>query len=151
MTTKLIHNPQFMFRDAELERILAQLRQNKSVLLTGIRRTGKTQVVKEALFRFQQSGGEAHYLDVQDYVSLQAFYRDLLAVMPQSIKQKLNDKLSEIGAVPSKLLNWLSAHVGKVGAAGFTVEMSGTDNSLTRYWEVFADQLAIILVEHPPE
>ncbi|MFT4924389.1 MAG: AAA+ ATPase superfamily predicted ATPase [Phenylobacterium sp.] len=70
MTTKLIHNPQFMFRDAELERILTQLRQNKSVLLTGLRRTGKTQVVKEALFRFQQSGGEAHYLDVQDYVSL---------------------------------------------------------------------------------
>lgn len=151
MTAKLIHNPQFMFRDAELERILTQLRQNKSVLLTGIRRTGKTQVVKEALFRFQQSGGEAHYLDVQDYVSLQAFYRDLLAVMPHSIQQKLNDKLAKAGAVPSKLLNWLSSHVGKVGAAGVTVELNSTDNSLARYWEVFAEQLAVILVEHPPE
>jgi hypothetical protein len=149
---KLVHDPQFMFRDAELERILMQLNQNKSVLLTGIRRTGKTQVVKEALFRYQESGGEAHYLDVQDYVSLNSFYRDLLAVMPQSVKQKLNDKLAKLGAVPTKFMTWFSSHISKVGAAGVSVEMTGVevrsgDDALARYWETIAEQLMAVLSE----
>lgn len=148
MTDKLIHNDQFMFRNSELTRIQTQLEQNKSILLVGIRRTGKTQVVKEALYRFQQSGGKAHYLDVQNYVSLHNFYRDLLAIMPKSVTQKLNDKLASLGAVPSKLLNWLSSHIDKVGAAGVSIEISSNDDTLTRYWETLGEQLGQILKEH---
>ena len=151
MADKLTHNPQFMFRESELSRIQTQLEQNKSILLVGIRRTGKTQVVKEALFRFQQSGGTAHYLDVQNYVSLNNFYRDLLAVMPKSVKQKLNDKLSSVKTIPSKLLNWFSSHVNKVGGAGLSIEMSNNDDTLARYWEVLAEQLGQILKAHPTE
>ena len=40
-----LHNLRFMFREAELTRILNALEQGKSILLTGIRRTGKSSIV----------------------------------------------------------------------------------------------------------
>ncbi len=84
-------NPRFMFREAELTRILDALSQGKSILLTGIRRTGKTSVVHEVLHQ-QTEYGPVKYLDVQSYTSLEAFYRDILKQMPQGVIEKLCKK-----------------------------------------------------------
>ena len=110
-----------MFRDAELTRILDALNQGKSILLTGIRRTGKTSVVKEVLHR-QAKYSPVKYLDVQDYVSLDAFYRDILKQMPQSVIKKLSKKLSTAHQLPDRLLNWIRGHIDQVGVAGNKVD-----------------------------
>jgi AAA+ ATPase superfamily predicted ATPase len=45
----IVANPNFMFREAELARILDRLSEGQSVLPAGIRRTGKTKLVKAVL------------------------------------------------------------------------------------------------------
>ena len=141
------YNPKFMFRDSEITRILDAISQGKSVLLTGIRRTGKTSVVKVVLHQ-QKEYSPVAYLDVQDYVSLDAFYRDILKEMPKSVIEKLSISLSKTHQIPDRLFNWIRGHIDQVGVAGNEVDFNPPDNSLSRYWETLVDQLATILSQH---
>jgi len=141
------HNPTFMFRNSEITRILDAISQGKSVLLTGIRRTGKTSVVKEVLHQ-QTEFSPVMYLDVQDYVSLDAFYRDILKEMPKSVIEKLSISLSKTHQIPDRLFNWIRGHIDQVGVAGNEVDFNPPENSLSRYWETLVDQLATIISQH---
>jgi len=136
-----------MFRNSEITRILDAISQGKSVLLTGIRRTGKTSVVKEVLYQ-QTEFSPVMYLDVQDYVSLDAFYRDILKEIPKSVIEKLSISLSKTHQIPDRLLNWVRGHIDQVEVAGNEVDFNPPDNSLSRYWETLVDQLATIISKH---
>lgn len=126
----------FMFRERELTRILNAWEDGRSVLLVGIRRTGKTRLMKEALRR-QKAKSHVHYLDVADYTRLHDFYRDLLAVMPSTLMNKTLTVLKTAGSVPNALINWVRGHVDKVGAFGMEVDLNAIQDAppLTRYWE----------------
>jgi len=104
-------------------------------------------VVKEVLHQ-QTEFSPVMYLDVQDYVSLDAFYRDILKEMPKSVIEKLSISLSKTHQIPDRLLNWIRGHVDQVEVAGNEVDFNPPDNSLSRYWETLVDQLATILSQH---
>lgn len=126
----------FMFRERELMRILSAWEDGRSVLLVGIRRTGKTRLMKEALRR-QKAKSQVLHMDVADYTRLHDFYRDLLAAMPSTLMNKTLTVLKTAGSVPNALMNWVRGHVDKVGAFGMEVDLNAAqdDPPLTRYWE----------------
>lgn len=144
-------NPHFMFREAELERVLDRLAEGQSVLLVGIRRTGKTEVLKEAYARLPEPPykTEAVFLDVQDYTSLATFYSDLLRAMPSDVMDHLQQALASLRLVPSKLGNWIRGQFDKVSAEGVDIEFRAPDQELQRYWEPIVEQLAKILAKTP--
>ncbi len=146
----LTRDPNFMFREAELLRILDRLSEGQSVLLAGIRRTGKSELVKAVLVKLPEQPG-AVYLDVQDYTSLTAFYSDLLRYMPSGITDKLQQNLSALRLAPSKITNWIRSQIGGISAEEVSVEFRPPDDDLQRYWEPIIEQLAKILDKTPTE
>lgn len=141
---------QFMFRRQELKRILSALRDGRSVLLVGIRRTGKTRLMKEAL-RQQKEFGPVYYLDVADYTQLYAFYRDLLSAMPKGVMNAALDLLKCAGNLPNTVMNWLRNHVDKVSGLGVEVDLNAPEDQerLVRYWESVVKALLEILEKTP--
>lgn len=147
----ITRNPNFMFRDAELERITDRLtKEGQSVLLTGIRRTGKTELVKAVLAKLPAQP-EAVFLDVQDYTSLTTFYSDLLRHMPSDITDTLQQTLTALRLVPSKISDWIRSQFDKVSKGDVAVEFRLPDDDLQRYWEPVVEQLAKILDKTPTE
>jgi tRNA A37 threonylcarbamoyladenosine biosynthesis protein TsaE len=146
----ITRNPNFMFREAELLRILDRLSEGQSVLLAGIRRTGKTELVKAVLAKLPKQT-EAVYLDVQDYTSLTIFYSDLLRHMPKDVASMLQQSLTALRLAPSKLIDWFRTQVDNVSASEVTVEFRPPDDDLQRYWEPIVEQLAKILAKTPTE
>jgi len=146
----ITRHPNFMFREAELLRILDRLSEGQSVLLTGIRRTGKTELVKAVLVELPEQP-EAVYLDVQDYTSLTTFYSDLLRHMPKDIVGMLQQSLTVLRLAPSKLIDWFRSQVDNVSASEVTVEFRPPNDDLQRYWEPIVEQLAKILAKTPTE
>ena len=148
MPTTHLKNPDFKFRQQELTRISHSLAHGQSILLTGIRRTGKTQVLKAALVQHAERGGLVGFLDVSDYVSLQDFYRDLLRQMPNSVLDKLTIALAGMKSVPDRLLSWFRSHVDKVGYAGAEVDFNPPDDALPRYWQPVVEKLQQVLSQY---
>lgn len=63
-------------------------------MLTGIRRTGKSEVLKAALHRYLQANQRVGFLDVQNENNLVRFYelllQTLLASLPHTVSERLN-------------------------------------------------------------
>ncbi|WP_310598983.1 hypothetical protein [Desulfobulbus sp.] len=117
----------------------------QSVLLTGIRRTGKTQVLKAVLVRHAEQGGLIGFLDVQDCVSLHAFYRDLLRQMPKTVWDNLTELLVEMREVPDRLLSWFRNHVDRIEVNGAEVDFNPPGDDLPRYWQPVVERLQQVL------
>lgn len=145
-----LKSAQFRFREQELARILHCWEQGQSVLLTGIRRTGKSELMKAALVRHQEVGGAVGFLNVQDYTSLQDFYRDLLRLLPTGVWDQLAETLFQAKSVPDRLLGWVRNHVGKVEVPGGTIDFNPPDDALTRYWQPLVEKLELALASHEP-
>jgi len=148
MSINQLKNPDFKFRQLELDRIIHAWEHGQSVLLTGIRRTGKSEVLKAALVRHAENGGSVGFLDVSDYVTLQSFYCDLLSQMPDTIWEKLTDALSEVKNVPDRLVGWFRNHVKQVGIAGTTMDFNPSDDALPRYWQPVVEKLQQVLGQY---
>jgi len=146
----LIRNPNFMFRERELLRILDRLSEGQSVLLAGIRRTGKSELIKAVLTKLPAEP-RAVYMDVQDYTSLTTFYSDVLRHMPNDITDKLQQALTALRLVPSKTTDWIKSQIVKVSARDVAVEFRSSDDDLQRYWEPIVEQLAKSLAKTPTE
>lgn len=131
-------DPRFMFRDQELARVAHVLAQGQSVLLVGIRRTGKTQLMKAALQQ-QAAIGPVVYLDVSDQIHLQSFYRSLLQALPKGLMQQAVDAIKTAGKLPDALLKWLRSHVDKAEVLGQSIDFNPPGDLLQRYWEPVAE------------
>lgn len=145
-----LHNPHFRFREADLQRILYCWSRGQSVLLTGIRRTGKSQIAKAALVRHAKEGSPVAFLDVQNYVSLADFYRDLLREMPAPILARLDAELGGVTTIPTRLMNWIRGQVKTVGVPEMAeTELREAQESLPRYWQPIAEALERVLASRP--
>lgn len=136
-------SPSFRFREREIARMLDMLDQGKSILLVGIRRTGKTQVMKAALLEAGKRGHQVVYLDVSDCIRLHDFYGELLAAMPQSLVRQAIEVLKTAGSVPNRLMDWLRHNFDKVAGLGFEIDLNTPqdDHLLQRYWQPVATAL----------
>lgn len=148
-----LFNPKFRFRDKEIARILHCWEQGDSILLTGIRRTGKTEVLKAALYRHALKGHPVGLLDVMDCNSLPRFYQDLLEAIlrgiPATVKIKLADVFKGVIGLPDNLAQWVRKHVSEVSASELLeIKLNPPAEQLLRYWQPLAEQLEAILAEH---
>lgn len=142
-----LHFPGFRFREKEIIRILAQWDAGNGVLLTGIRRTGKSALMKAALYRYAQQGQSVSYLDVQDEDNLARFYQNLLTALlthfPVTLKGQLNTALGTVIKLPDSLLRWLRQQISKVSIPEIVeIELQPEPEQLLRYWKPLTDQIA---------
>jgi hypothetical protein len=132
---------EFMFRDQEIRRIQAALQRRESILLVGIRRIGKTQLMKE-ICRRHTGPTKPVYLDVMDYTRLSRFYSDLMAKMPAPILQHAANYLQAAQSIPEKLMNWLRRHITKATFKGGGIDLRDLDEAaVIRYWEPIAEAM----------
>lgn len=148
-----LHNPQFRFREAEIARILHCWSQGQSVLLTGIRRTGKSEVLKAALCRYAQTGSAAGHMLVESQNSLPRFYQQLLETLlreaPLSVGEKLNEAMTGVARLPDNLMNWVRGQISKVKVPDIVeIELAPPEDQLLRYWQPLAEQVASVLAGH---
>ncbi len=151
-----LHNPRFRFRDDEIARIHHCWSDGQSVLLTGIRRTGKSEVLKASLYRYAQAGNAVGFLDVQNQNSLPRFYQDLLQTLLQASPSGVGDKLVELmgtlARVPNSLANWIRGQIRRVDIPEIVgVELAPPDEQLVRYWQPLVEQISTVLAEHEPQ
>lgn len=155
----LLHNPKFRFRDKEIDQIHYCWSDGQSVLLTGIRRTGKSEVLKAALWRYAQAGQAIAHLDVQDQNNLAKFYQDLLKAvlshLPVAVSEQLKQALTRVANLPNAVSHWLRGQIRSVGIpAVLEVELTPTapeDAQVLRYWPTLSEHITIVLASHPPE
>lgn len=126
----------FMFRSRELARIAHVVAGGQSVLLVGIRNTGKTQLMKAALTAHAARGGQncAAFIDVQNLFDLETFYRHLLAGLPKPLVRRAVDLLASARQVPDAMMQWLRKHVDEAEGFGFSVNLNDPAQ-IVRYWE----------------
>ena len=151
---RLERNPRFRFREKEIARILHCWANDQSVLLTGIRRTGKTEVLREALARYSEQGGLTIYIDVQAEDNLLNFYQRLLALLgaelPTNIHTQIHEAIGRVVGLPTKLADWLRRNFSKVSLPGVgEIALQAPDLRLLRYWQTIAESLGEILARHP--
>ncbi len=147
-TDPRLHNPNFLFREKEIVRILAQWDEGSSVLLTGIRRTGKSELMKAALWRYAQQGQQVVYLNLEAEDDLARFYQNLLQALlsnlPASLRRQLEQGLLAVLKVPDGLMRWLRQQISEVNIA----EMADVKfqpppgEQLQRYWQPITEQMA---------
>ncbi|MCL2644696.1 MAG: ATP-binding protein [Betaproteobacteria bacterium] len=138
---------EFMFRDQEIRRIQAALQNKVSILLVGIRRTGKTMLIKEIIRRHTDSG-KAVYLEVSNFTSLYSFYDELMAHIPKPLLRRMVDLLQAAKTIPSSAMNWLRSHIDSVdleissngtqGKTKIALRDPADEAAITRYWEPIA-------------
>lgn len=142
-----LRNPNFRFREKEITRILAQWQSGDSVLLTGIRRTGKSELMKAALHRHQSQGYPVAYLDVQAEDNLARFYQNLLQAiltnLPQTLQEQVGKGLLSVLKVPDELMQWIRQQVSEVKIGEMAeVKLQAPEEKILRYWQPVAEQIA---------
>jgi Cdc6-like AAA superfamily ATPase len=140
----------FMFREQEIARVRDIWEQGQSVLLVGIRRIGKSQLMKAALAKQLEQPGGAVYIDAEDFNQLHQLYQSLLDAMPKSLQSKLHDLLKHGQRVPEALLGWIARHVKKISIPGMEggIELNSPEAQLERYWEPIAQALIELVQNH---
>jgi len=151
-----LHNPHFRFREVEIARILHCWSQGQSVLLTGIRRTGKSEVLRAALCRYAQAGNSVGHMLVESQNSLPRFYQQLLETLlreaPASVGEKLNEAMIGVARLPDNLMKWVRGQISKVSVPDILeVELTPPEEQLLRYWQPLAEQVAMVLAMHDPQ
>jgi hypothetical protein len=148
-----LHNPDFRFRELEITRILAQWDAGESVLLTGIRRTGKSEIMRAALYRYSQLEHSVGYLDVQAEDSLPQFYQNLLAILLSNLPVELGEQLwaaiNSVQKLPNTLLNLVSQHIGRISIPdAVDIELRSPGDQIVRYWKPLTEQIAEVIIQH---
>jgi hypothetical protein len=138
--------PTFLFRELELARIARVTMQGQSVLLVGIRNTGKTQLMRAALTAHKQASArhEAAMLDVQTLDTLNAFYALLLRAIPQPLLLKTLDSAKSL---PQAVMGWIRSQIDKVSVAGVSVDLNAPQQ-LSHYWVPLQTALEQVLAQH---
>jgi hypothetical protein len=143
-------NPNFRFREKEIARILAQWESGDSVLLTGIRRTGKSELMKAALYRYQNAGHTVAYLDLQGEEKLPRFYQNLLqailANLPLTLRGQFGKVLEGALKVPNDLMHWIREQTNEVKALGVVdIKLNSPEEQVVRYWQPITEQIAKLI------
>lgn len=149
-----LHNPNFRFRETEIKRILAQWQSGESILLTGIRRTGKSELMKAALYRYQLDGHPVAYLDVQAEDKLPHFYQNLLQAILDNLTPTLRNQfgkaLEAARKVPGDLMNWIRQQTNEVKIMGVAdIKLNNPEEQILRYWQPLTEQIGNLIKPLP--
>ena len=133
----ILPNPKFRFRSRELQLAQLKLRQGDSLLITGLRRIGKSWCIKQALSGI--ANVDHAYLDVQKFSTPAELIQAIIEVLPNEHKKVLTDALEKLQSTPEKLLNALKQHLKSAKALSLGVEFT---EALATDWQILAESLS---------
>jgi hypothetical protein len=131
----------FLFREAEVQTVCNTLRVGGSVLIFGVRRTGKSWILREAQRRLAaadpaESGRVAPCLiDVQTLSTPSQLYNAILAALPPGVVSGWRKLVLDGQTLPSRLADSIQNRLKKGSFGGASVEL---DKGLIDYWEPIA-------------
>ena len=133
----ILPNPKFRFRSRELQLAQLKLQQGDSLLITGLRRIGKSWCIKQALSGI--ANVDHAYLDVQKFSTPAELIQAIIEVLPNERKKALTYALEKLQSTPEKLLNALKQHLKSAKALSLGVEFT---EALATDWQILAESLS---------
>lgn len=113
---RAVSGDDFYGRDEFVSHLKEILLSKNSFLLLGLRRTGKSSVLKEAVRLLKEDKTEVVVVELncQTYESIQDFYKNLYLALPKTWKESMRDFLKSTKRIPSKLIDIVTDHVEEV-------------------------------------
>lgn len=124
----------FFNRESEIRRALMLLEERNSILLLGIRRTGKSSVLKEISIRMADNGWQVIFINASTCKSTLQFYQLLYAQMPKKLQDRLKKWLADTKAFPTRLLDWITDFLEKI-------KVGDTEIALHNNWSTYAETM----------
>jgi hypothetical protein len=149
-----VPEPDELFGREHLIRTVWEFLAANNIYLVAPRRFGKTGVMAHILKK-PREGYLAVYLDVEDVHDPEQFAAELIAALLEH--DKLRSYLSAAKGLPSRVVDFLTSHVGKVGTDFFQVELKSrirdtwkeTAKALILEMEKAKDTVVFIIDEFP--
>jgi len=149
-----VPEPDELFGREHLIRCVWEFLAGNNIYLVAPRRFGKTGVMAHILKR-PLEGHLAVYLDVEDVHDPEQFAAELIAALLE--QDKLRSYLTAAKGLPSRITEFLTSHIGKVGTDFFEVELKDcihdtwkeTSKALILEMEKAKDTVVFIVDEFP--
>lgn len=131
------------FRDSEIAAIIDMLDNGNSVLLTGLRRIGKSSVMIAVRDRAPKEW-LVSYHNVQEKRSMMDLFTILLASLPQDDVEGVISLWAQLKTAPSRFINFIKKNIRRLG--GFELEAE-FDQTLIDYWQPLTAGIEKILFQ----
>ena len=137
-----LKNLRFRFRQRETQLLINKLRAGDSVLISGLRRIGKTWVIKEALSGIDPDEADIAYLDIEKFNDPADLIKAILDNMPKDMRERVKIGLEKVLDLPDEGLGWLKKHFASIEAGGVGIELTG---AVRKDWRTLALRLEQIV------
>jgi DNA polymerase III delta prime subunit len=103
----------FFGREDIVKHLKGILTTKNSFLLLGLRRTGKSSTIKEAIRQIRAEAKQVEIIELncQTYESIQDFYKNLHLALPKGWRDKVRDALKEGKRIPKKIIDFITDHI----------------------------------------
>lgn len=131
----------FLFRDDILKKGIRYLNNGNSFIILGIRRTGKSSILKQIAFLIKErkKSTVCIELDCQTYTSVLDFYKGLYSEMPKTLKTRFIKTLKDSKQLPTKLIDYVTDFIDNVEISGTKVDFH---DKIIAYSKPFEDIVA---------
>jgi hypothetical protein len=131
------------FRDKEVSDILTMLGEGNSILLIGLRRIGKSSVMKAIEDRAPEEW-LVSYHSVQDKRTPSDLFSILLGSLSENDFENLIQLWSQFKTVPARVINGIKQAVQKLGGYGMQAEFN---QSIIEYWQPLTKGIERIIAD----
>jgi hypothetical protein len=140
-TTTPVFGDDFMFREYEKNYCVNSLKEGNSLLLLGIRRTGKSSLLKEVARLMRNDGYQIVEIDCQGNNKPSELFLEILKALPKDTFQRLADHLKTLTGIPKKIIEVLNIET----IQGFGVDIK-FDRQVRDYWTPISKSIETILL-----
>jgi len=141
ITSTPVSGDDFMFRDFEKSYCINSLKEGNSLLVLGIRRTGKSSLLKEVARILNDDGYHIIEIDCQDSNKPSELFLEILKALPVDLFKKLTAYLKTLKSLPKDIIEVLNIESIK----GFGVDVQ-FDKKIRDYWIPISKSIEKILL-----
>jgi hypothetical protein len=142
-TSTAVSGEDFMFRDYEKNYCINSLKEGNSILILGIRRTGKSSLMKEVARLMNMEGYKIIIIDCQDCHKPSELFLEILKSLPKDTFQKFTEYISTIKGIPKSIIDVFNVESIK----GFGVDLK-FDQKIRDYWIPISRSVENILLNN---
>jgi len=140
-TTTPVFGDDFMFRDYEKSYCINSLKEGNSLLVLGIRRTGKSSLLKEVARLMRNENYQIIEIDCQGSNKPSELFLEILKALPKDIFQRLTAYLETLKSIPKDIIEVFNIETIK----GFGVDLK-FDKQIRDYWMPISKSIENILL-----
>jgi AAA+ ATPase superfamily predicted ATPase len=133
-----VYGENFINREKEIARATFLMEDGNSFLLLGIRRTGKSSLLKEIARRKELNGWQTVFVNCSNCKTSVQFYRELYTAMPQDLQVKMQDWIINSKSIPARLLEWITNLFDKVNHSSDELQFHNN-------WDTYSSELAQVV------